>query len=324
MQVASKESKAGAKQVDNVENDAKRLYLAVCQAADRLSTGSESLQEPELSKYVNLVEQEGYTVPTRTCRCISSSKAKIALKEWWTGGMAPELLNAWVRIATPWLEDGETMEAWDIKDPQFRCLPATDDLADADDFTSKWASCMFNDVTNTLVKQDADLKDLSPLLSVLFAFVDKRNAAKLNKWKRATPDKVRLCIENVCSAFRGMIGCVSPIPRDRNASPEDVEFFLPQLAIDIVVQKRKKEHDDTGSMAAINQASKIVQFNAANSKLWRALRADYKAKQSVDMAAVTTIADLLQKLSSLDDPEARPCIYLDRPGPDPRHAKRDG
>ena len=77
-------------------------------------------------------------------------------------------------------------------------------------------------------KDDASLDTLQPLLKLARGFVDMYDTLwpASKKFRKQADASVLLVMQSVATAFRGMIGCISPIPGDRGVTPEDPPPFI--------------------------------------------------------------------------------------------------
>jgi hypothetical protein len=172
-----------------------------------------SLQEPLITEHVNLVEAEGYTIPTSLCRAITASKAKLSLKEF-AESKSLAHLRAWERSIIPWTEDNETVQPWTVEGALMKSLPPTTEQEDINNWCLHWKGCMLNDATNAVIKDDSDRTTLGPMLQVCTTFVDARLSSSITNFRKQAAPEVSLVIESVLSAYKGMIACISPIPLD--------------------------------------------------------------------------------------------------------------
>ena len=261
------------------------------------------MKEPLLGQFVKLVEDEGYVIPAKICRVITSSSAKLALRLWLsTRPLEKKNLLEWRDISIPWLCDDASMEAWSKQAAQMRALPPTSHEDDIVNWNLTWCSCLLNDSTNLLCKHDDSLESLEPLFQVCCTFLDARldEFPRAAKWRRQADERVLLAIESVTSVFRGIVACISPVPMDRLAVIADVDFFLPRGMADTASSKRKAPGENEASMQDINVAAKVIQNNVAQSKLWRQLRASYKASQAVDQELGPALSAMLAKLAAIN------------------------
>jgi hypothetical protein len=226
---------------DSVELDIKRTYVAVCQACEKLATMADQLKEPILGTYVALIESEGLTIPSTICRSITVGYAKTQLRQWHTTGHPLELLAEWVETVIPWVLDGKEVEPWTAVAPRFSALPPTTDESDIESWVKSWGQCFFNDSVNILCKDDKDKTSLKYMLQFCEVFLDYRACqwSATSKFRKQADPKVLLMISNVTSVLRGLVGCISPVPKDRGASIDDVEYLMPTHTVDTAVAKRK-------------------------------------------------------------------------------------
>jgi hypothetical protein len=292
----------------SIELDLKRTYVAVCQACESLASSADKVKEPMLTKFVQLVEKEGYTIPAQICRTITMAKAKTCLRTWSTSegcSLLSAELQDWLAMSVPWVCDDQKMEPWDILNPQFRSLQPDTDEEDVLHFLNTWTGCFLNDTTNVMCKDDASLTTLDPLLKFCTFFLD----ARISQWPMATKfrkqadPRLLLAIENVTCVFRGLVGLISPVPMDRGVEPADVDFVFPQVAADIAVSRRRSGIAMPPCMADIGQAGKVMSGNIASSKAWRQLRNDFKAMQAVDQEYGPALVRVLLGLTKVEQPE---------------------
>jgi hypothetical protein len=270
--------------MDSVVLDTMKEYVAGCQAASKLAQNADTLREPQLGEYVGIVEALNLVMPSKVCREITVANARELQKAWLVKQKETALLDKWVDSVTTWLLDSDLEFQWSVAQPDLKSLPPTlDDERDIESAVSAVYNTTLNDVTNALVKADSSRQALHPLLLICYSWLDQYAVftREGKRFKKMAPAKLLLAIENVASAYRGMVGCISTVPLDRNATAEDVEFVIPQAMIDTVLSKRRGG-GNKDSMSDLNQAGKTMQGFMARSESWRKYRDEFRATQAVD------------------------------------------
>ena len=273
--------------------------MALCQACDTVATKSESLREPYLSETVRLIENS-LALPSPIGRTLTACKARDCLKAWVKADMSDDILEQWGAMADAWVDSAEDMEPWDVANPRLLDLPALADEADSQQYIESACACVFNEQTSLLSKNDAREENLKPFLVVMKKYADVFLEKDQSQVKRLMNRTVRHGLAEVLSAVRGVIGMLSSVPKDRNATPADVDFLLPNWLMDTKAHRRKADME-ARSFGSLSPTCKIMQNNMARSKVWQKVRATYKGSQSIDQEAGDELAMLLRRLESVKD-----------------------
>ena len=94
---------------------------------------------------------------------------------------------------------------------------------------------------------------------------------------------------------------LSPEPLCRDSTIDDVDFVLPQSLVEQAVAQRGKAPQQSHNMGDMSAAGKAMMHNIGRSKVWRALRADFKAHVSVDREAAPRMITMIQALVAVKD-----------------------